>query len=168
MIRTEWTPAAYKENDSPIIRKAAFADKPVLLRFEQGVVEAERTFTPEMKPGPQQYYDLDWLLTSSDAYLVVAESNGEVIASGYARINESKPYLRHPHEAYLGFMYVLPEYRGKGINRLIIDALKNWAKSHNVSELRLEVYSENAPAIKAYEKFGFKPYLLQMRMDAGN
>ncbi|MBL4675749.1 MAG: GNAT family N-acetyltransferase [Mucilaginibacter sp.] len=164
MIRTEWIPSAYAENNSPIIRKATLDDKPTLLQFEQGVVEAERPFTPEMKDGPQQYYDLDWLLTSPDAHLVVAELNGELIASGYARIDKSKPYLSHAEEAYLGFMYVVPQYRGKGVNRLVIDTLKQWAIARNITELRLEVYSENESAIRAYEKFGFKLYLLQMRM----
>ncbi|RYD91493.1 MAG: GNAT family N-acetyltransferase [Sphingobacteriales bacterium] len=164
MIRTEWIPSAYADDNAPIIRKATLNDKPTLLQFEQGVVEAERPFTPEMKAGEQQYYDLDRLLTSPDAYLVVADLNGELIASGYARIDQSKPYLKHAEEAYLGFMYVLPQHRGKGVNRLVIDGLKRWALSRKVTELRLEVYSENAPAIKAYEKFGFTPYLLQMRM----
>ncbi|RFZ95090.1 GNAT family N-acetyltransferase [Mucilaginibacter conchicola] len=167
MIRTEWIPSAYADSNTPVIRKATLDDKPILLRFEQGVVEAERPFTPEMKAGEQQYYDLDWLLTSPDAYLVVAELNGELIASGYARIDASKPYLKHAEEAYLGFMYVVPQHRGKGLNRLVIDALKQFALSRNITELRLEVYSENASAIKAYEKFGFTSYLLQMRMGLG-
>jgi GNAT superfamily N-acetyltransferase len=60
-------------------------------------------------------------------------------------------------------MYVLPEYRGKGINKLILDRLKDWAASQGLTELRLEVYYENLPAIKAYEKFGFKSHMLEMR-----
>ena len=49
-------------------------------------------------------------------------------------------------------MYVEPAYRGKGINQMIIAALKTWAYSRNVTELRLDVYHDNANAIKAYEK----------------
>lgn len=164
MIRTEWIPSVYPDSDLPVIRRATVEDMPVLRQFEQGVVEAERPFTPRMHAGEQSYYDFDWLLTSPDAYLAVAELNGELIGSGYARINASKPYLNHTHEAYLGFMYVVPAYRGKGVNALIINSLKKWAFTRHITELRLEVYSHNAPAIKAYEKFGFKPYLLQMRM----
>jgi GNAT superfamily N-acetyltransferase len=39
------------------------------------------------------------------------------IDAGYARIEQAKPYLKHTAYAYLGFMYVLPAYRGKGINK---------------------------------------------------
>ena len=81
----------------------------------------------------------------------------------YARIDKSKPFLKHSHHAYLGFMYVVPEYRGQGINKRIINALKNWAAIQNITEFSLEVYYDNISAIKAYEKIGFSRYILEMR-----
>jgi len=60
-------------------------------------------------------------------------------------------------------MYVLPEYRGKGINKKIMNVLKDWAKLQNITEFRLDVYYENTSAIKAYEKVGFSRYFLEMR-----
>jgi ribosomal protein S18 acetylase RimI-like enzyme len=61
-------------------------------------------------------------------------------------------------------MYVKPEYRGKGINKIITDELINWARSKKYQEIRLDVYAENESAIKAYEKAGFEPHLLTMRL----
>jgi len=58
---------------------------------------------------------------------------------------------------------VLPEHRGKGVNQKIIDVLTEWATSRGVTECRLEVYFDNAPAIKAYEKVGFKSHMITMR-----
>ncbi len=60
-------------------------------------------------------------------------------------------------------MYVLPQHRGKGINKMVIAALQEWAASQGMNELRLEVYYQNAPAIKAYEKVGFISHMLAMR-----
>jgi ribosomal protein S18 acetylase RimI-like enzyme len=65
---------------------------------------------------------------------------------------------------YLGFMYTLPAYRGKGINKMIIDTLKSWSAARGITELRLEVYHHNQPAIKAYEKTGFALHKTEMRM----
>ena len=96
--------------------------------------------------------------------LLVAELDGLVIGSGYARIEQSKHYLQHPQHAYLGFMFTHPDHRGKGINLAIIAALKEWSAAQQVYELRLEVYIENTPAIKAYKKAGFQPHMLEMRM----
>jgi ribosomal protein S18 acetylase RimI-like enzyme len=106
------------------------------------------------------------MLTDPQIEMVVGEINDKVIASGYARIDQSKPYSKHSHHAYLGFMYVLPEYRGQGINKKIMDVLKAWAAGKNITEFRLNVYDENASAIKAYEKVGFSRYFLEMRFNS--
>jgi len=145
------------------IRKATLLDLKQLLVFEQDLIKAERPFDPTLKPDPINYYDLKSLLISPLAEVLVAEADNKVIASGYVRIDRSKPFLKHSTHAYLGFMYVLPEYRGQGINKQIMDALKDWAVSKNITEFRLEVYYDNISAIKAYEKVGFSRYSLEMR-----
>jgi GNAT superfamily N-acetyltransferase len=163
MIRTDWVPSGYTENIT--IREATEADMPYLLQFEQGVITAERPFDPTIKEGDINYYDLNLMLTAPHIYLVVAELDGQPIGSGYARIEQAKKlYYKHKQHAYLGFMYVVPQHRGKGINKLVIETLKQWAISQKINELILEVYYDNAPAIKAYEKFGFSKNMIEMRM----
>lgn len=149
----------------PKIRLAKIEELETLLKFEQGIVTAERPFNPTLKDGEIHYYDLAKLVESPLAAVYVAELNGELIASGYVLEKEAKDYLKHEKYAYLGFMFVKPAHRGKGINQLILDALLAWAKKRNLSEIRLKVYSENASAIRAYEKAGFEPHLLEMRME---
>jgi ribosomal protein S18 acetylase RimI-like enzyme len=146
-----------------MIRKARKEDMSTLLRFEQGVIAAERPFDITLKESDICYYDLDMMIEAAHIHLVVAELNGQLIGSGYARIEEVKPYLQHKQHAYLGFMYVEPAHRGKGVNKLIIDELKRWTKEKGLTELRLEVYHGNTPAISAYEKVGFKKHMIEMR-----
>ncbi len=148
-----------------VIRKATPADLDTLLRFEQGVIHAERPYDQTLSNGTINYYDLADMITDPDVEVVVAELDKEIIASGYARIQKSKPYLRHSTYAYLGFMFVVEEHRGKGIINLILEALKKWTVSKGVTEMRLEVYNDNIAAVKAYEKAGFKKHMIEMRMD---
>lgn len=145
------------------IRKATANDLPVLRRFEQGVISAERPFDPTLKREPTQYYDLEGMIAAPHVELLVAEADGVPVASGYARIEPSKPFLQHTQHAYLGFMYVEPAYRGRGINKLVTEALESWSLSQGVHELRLEVYQDNLPAVKAYEKAGFAKHMIEMR-----
>jgi ribosomal protein S18 acetylase RimI-like enzyme len=145
-------------------RTALVSDLEILLGFEQGVIEAERPFDPTIQEEGINYYDLRHMISAENVELIVAELNGEVIGSGYARIEESKVYLKHPRHAYLGFMYVKPDQRGKGVNNKVIAALKHWSVTRGVTEFRLEVYYDNLPAIKAYEKVGFEKLMLKMRM----
>lgn len=148
-----------------ITREATEKDLEVLLTFEQGIVSAERPFNSTLIDGEIHYYDLSHFIKSPDALLIVAEDNNEIIASGYALIKQpEKDYYKFEKYGYLGFMYVKPEHRGKGINKIITDELISWIKSKNISEVRLDVYAENESAVKAYEKAGFEPHLLTMRL----
>jgi len=147
------------------IRTASLNDLDTLLEFEKGIMEFERTIDVTIKDGDAHYYDLAALVESPDAEVVVAEQDGELIGSGYAHIIDSKSYLKHQKHAHMGFMYVKPGHRGKGVNQMIMDTLQRWVLSKNVTEFRLEVYHNNPSAIRAYEKVGFMPLLLEMRME---
>lgn len=147
-----------------LVRTATLSDLPILRRFEQGVILAERPFDPLIKNDPVHYYDIEEMITAPHIEIVVAELAGELVGSGYARIERARHYLKHKQHAYLGFMYVEPAYRGKGVNQKVIEALKQWAISQNITELRLDVYDSNIAAIKAYEKTGFTKHLIAMRL----
>ena len=146
-------------------RTAIKEDLPVLYQFEQGIITAERPYDETLKLDPITYYDLNAMICSNDAVIIVALDGEKIIGSAYGMIKEAKPYLKHSHYAYLGFMYVNNDYRGKGINKQIIEELKTWTLSKNIYELRLDVYNDNISAIKAYEKAGFQKHLVNMRMD---
>ncbi|HEX2606452.1 MAG TPA: GNAT family N-acetyltransferase [Flavisolibacter sp.] len=151
--------------EEAIIRAACPEDLPVLRQFEQGVIGAERPFDVTLKPDPIQYYNLEAMLVNPDVKLVVASRQSQLIGSGYARLEAVQPFLKYTRHAYLGFMYVLPEFRGRGINQRILKVLESWAGTQGITELRLEVYTYNQPAVSAYEKAGFQPLLVQMRKE---
>lgn len=146
-----------------IIRSAIKNDLEMLLQFEQGVIQAERPFDTTLKQDPISYYALAEMIATSDAEIAVAELDNQLIGSGFARIENAKPYSQHKQHSYLGFMYVVPEHRGKGINKLIIDYLEAWTRSKQVYEMRLDVYADNLSAVKAYEKNGYSNHMIEMR-----
>jgi ribosomal protein S18 acetylase RimI-like enzyme len=144
-------------------RTATLADLDTLLAFEQGIITTERPFDQTLDDDPISYYDIGAMITAPNIEVVVATIENEIIGSGYARVEDAKPYLKHQKYAYLGFMYVKPEYRGKGINQKVIKHLQQWCILRDITECRLEVYHDNLPAIKAYEKLGFEKLLITMR-----
>jgi RimJ/RimL family protein N-acetyltransferase len=149
----------------PIVRLATKSDLATLDLFMDGLVAAERPMDETIKDGKVVYYDLEGFIFSEDAVLYVAELNEELVASGYAKIKKDRIYLKHEEHAYLGFMYVPEKHRGNGYNKLIIDALLAWAKTRNISEIRLDVYETNPAAIRAYEKTGFEKHMIHMRLN---
>lgn len=146
------------------VRSATSADIPVLREFEQGIVAAERPFDKTLRPDPITYHDLESLVASSDAEVAVAEINHRLIGCGFADKRGSRPYTEPASHAHLGFMFVKQEFRGKRVNRMIVQHLLSWAKRRGLLEIRLTVYPNNTPAVTAYEKAGFEPHLLEMRM----
>ncbi len=147
-----------------LIRQACLQDLPQLCTFEQGIIQSERPYDKTLKPDPISYYDIAELIKVNDAEVIVAELETKIIASGFAKIMPAKPFLQHEKYAYLGFMFVSPEFRGCGVNQLIIDELIKWSNAQGLKEVRLTVYSGNQSAIKAYEKAGFTQHLIEMRL----
>lgn len=147
-----------------IIRKAMPEDLPVLLLAEQELINAERPFDPTLVPGEFYYYDLEEMIESEDAEVLIATQDGLFAGCGHASIRTGKPYNNFDRYAFLGFMYVVPEHRGKDIIQRIIGELKKWAEKKGLDEIRLQVYANNIAAVKAYEKVGFEKLLIDMRL----
>jgi GNAT superfamily N-acetyltransferase len=135
-----------------------------LFRFEQGIIAAERPFDETLISDLFHYYDLAERIRDPEAEVVVAEINGALVAGGSVITKKGNSYNTFDRYAFLGFMYVEPAYRGQGINRAIIEKLTEWSDKKGLKEIRLQVYSDNIPAISAYEKVGFKKILTEMRL----
>lgn len=146
------------------IREANMGDLNQLLQLEQRLIKAERPFDPTIEKDPVTYYNLEAMLKDEGYYVLVAESENVIVSSGYATTKSARPYLDHSVYAYLGFMYTLQEFRGRGINQRIVKRLVAWAHAKGLKEIRLTVYEENLPAIRAYEKSGFYKHLIEMRI----
>jgi len=123
------------------VRPARESDLPILKSFEQGIITAERPFDETLKPDPISYYDIRAMIHSSEAEVAVAEVDDELVASGYVVKKESLEYAINDYHAFIGFLYVAPAYRGKGINGRVLDHLFAWAKAQKLLESRLSAAS---------------------------
>ena len=150
------------------LREAKIEDLSLLLEFERCLIEYEKKFTPNLKKNSFSYYNLRAYIENPDISVVVAEQKNEVIASGYALVKKNKAYKNPEYYVLLGFMYVIPEQRGAGVNKIIIDYLLNWGKSRGYSEFQLDVYAPNESAIRAYKKAGFTFETFTMRINTGD
>lgn len=146
-------------------RPATPEDLPVLLQFEQGIITAERPFDPTLKPDPISYYDVGAMIVDPDVEVIVAVDGDLVVGSGYAKEKPSDVYVDPPKHCFLGFMYVHPDYRGRGVNGLVTEALLDWARLRGLTEVQLRVYDDNLGAVRAYKKKGFSKYMVVMRRE---
>ena len=86
-------------------------------------------------------------------YSLVACVDEEVVGQSGLHTFPSRPRRRHVGE--IG-MAVHDDWQGRGVGtammQALVDLADNWV---NLSRLELEVYTDNEPAIKLYQKFGF-------------
>ncbi|TBY61833.1 GNAT family N-acetyltransferase [Rhizobium leguminosarum bv. viciae] len=62
----------------------------------------------------------------------------------------------HSHRGSLA-MGIVPDYRGRGLGRRLIDAALDEARQESFIRVELSVHADNARAIALYEKVGFLP-----------
>jgi len=106
------------------LREASIDDLPRLLELEQNIVDSERPYYRFIKENDVTYYDLPHLISDTNSYFVVMESDTHIIGSGYAQIRTSKSSDTHDKHCYLGFIYLEPEHRGKSLGNEILNKLK--------------------------------------------
>lgn len=82
-------------------------------------------------------------------YAIVVYDNQKQIGCG--AIKEFKDFAMEVKR-----MYVLPEYRGKGIAGIILSQLEAWALELNFKNIVLETGKRQPQAIKLYKKSGYQ------------
>ncbi|HDI31323.1 MAG TPA: ribosomal-protein-alanine N-acetyltransferase [Thermofilum sp.] len=90
---------------------------------------------------------------------LVAIVNGKIVGYVMCRVEEGPLYTsnRNGKQGHVVSLAVDKPYRRKGIGReLMLKAMKSLYENYKVEEYYLEVRVSNLPAIKLYEKLGYK------------
>lgn len=66
---------------------------------------------------------------------------------------------RHAH---IFLLYVLPEYRRRGIGTALMKYVENWAIQRGDRQLGLQVFQSNQPALNLYHQLGYQTQSLWM------
>lgn len=89
-----------------------------------------------------------------NSYGIFAEDNGELVGMMNARL-EDMPKMQHV--AYIHGVYVKPEYRGKGVGKILLQAIMDWiATRSEIVKINLDVTTTQDSAIALYKSFGFQ------------
>ena len=144
------------------IRQLTEADAEIFRAFRlHSLREAPQAFTNSFEEYSQQTVEATARrfreqVASQVDFMLGAFEDGQLIGSvGFYR--ESALKLRH--KGYLVSMYVLPEYRSRGIARaLLIEAIARARRLPDLKQLLLGVVVTQATAKRLYETLGFVVY----------
>lgn len=132
------------------IRKAGIEDSSTIIEFQQKLAwetEKKRLADKTIKYGVTGVFN-----NPSRGQYFVAENNGIIIASLLITYEWSD--WRNSDVWWFQSVYVLPEFRRKGVFREMYSFIKKEAEKKDIAGLRLYVESNNETAIKTYERLG--------------
>ena len=114
--------------------------------FRMLISELDRTLLEQYKDRQAIY----------DRYNII-ENNRNVIVAYYKEIAAGCGCFKkfNDQSVEIKRMFVKPEYRGKKIGALILEALENWARELNVFSTVLETGIKQHEAIHLYRKSGY-------------
>ena len=101
-------------------------------------------------------------IRSKNAVLLVALDKNKMIGYALGWIEKKSPYTFR--KGYFCDLFIVRNYRNKGIGKKLIKELINWFKSKKIKYVALDVYSKNKTAIKAFYSVGFKELSRHMMM----
>jgi len=106
----------------------------------------------EVEPTKEKIDQLVKPLLEKGSYYLIAKENDKLI--GWILIGASKDQFTDRVNGFIYELFVLEEFRGNGISKMLMSAGIDHLKQDGYSEIRLSAFAGNQ-AIKLYEKLGF-------------
>jgi phosphinothricin acetyltransferase len=138
--------------DATIVRDAVPGDAVVLaLIYNQGIVDRLATLETEERTADERRA---WLETRGPRHpVIVAEADGLVV--GFGSLNAFNP--RHAYDHVADFsLYVERAWRGRGVGRILLEALVDRAKRIGYHKMVLSAFPFNPAGMALYRKLGFR------------
>lgn len=70
--------------------------------------------------------------------------------------------VRGDRHAHIFILYVVPEYRRRGIGTALMRYVENWAAQRGDRQIGLQVFQSNTPALNLYNQLGYQTQSLWM------
>ncbi|MET0787009.1 MAG: GNAT family N-acetyltransferase [Paenisporosarcina sp.] len=133
-----------------MIEKATDQDKEFI--FSE-VTNSIREGTQQLLKEEKAFTLFEGILNKGGFYLVYRNADRSI--AGWILLGENTDYFSEMKHGFIYDVYVLPQYRGKGISKVILREGISTLKEQGFNEVRLNVYSTNH-AKEIYKKLGFQ------------
>lgn len=141
-----------------VIRKIQQSDNPILAKIIRQVMEEFNVNLPNTVYTDPTTDHLFELFQKEKSVYNVAEIDGRIVGGGGIYPTDGLP----DGICELVKMWLLPEARGSGLGRTLIEKCLQQAKEFGYKKVYLESMPELTKALSIYEKFGFEYLQSQM------
>lgn len=146
-----------KDGTEVLIANPSTTEAPELLQAMQRIIKESRhllvqsdefNITPEIQEKRIKDYN-----DHPDALYLIAKVQDKIIGGLDFKVAARR---RMAHQGMFAIT-MLPEFKGKGLGRLMMNEMIQWARANpRIETLRLEVHAKNVNAFALYQKLGFE------------
>jgi GNAT superfamily N-acetyltransferase len=101
-------------------------------------------------------------LQNPDAVVKVAEDGGQVVGYVVASRGREASYYKYANVAILSDVFVKESHRGKGLARLLIAAIEQWARAAKLQAIEVNVFPDHQEEMESLKGLGFFEYRIKM------
>jgi ribosomal protein S18 acetylase RimI-like enzyme len=158
----------------PIVRRATPADLTRIGRLGALLVKEHYDFDPQRflaaRPGTSEDYAsfISTQLEDPDKTVLVADDNGDVIGYAYAAVDGYDYIALRGPAGVLHDVIVEPEHRGRGVGRLLVNAMLAFFKSRGIPRVVLSTAAQNDAAQRLFASMGFRRTMIEMTLELDN
>ncbi len=150
------------------VRKATVGDYNILCELFDEIDTLHRNNLPHIFQhaiGPireQDYYS--GLVADENVGLFVAEIGEKLIGFAHAIVKDTPviPILVPRQYANIESIVVKSGFQNRGIGRILMNAMQEWAIAKGATSIELNVYEFNEIAVSFYEKLGYQTFSRKM------
>ncbi len=100
--------------------------------------------------------------------LIVADEDGRLVGFMLCMLSPNHPIFKERKIGLISDVYVLPERRGKGITKKMLDVAIKWFRKNKVRSLHLTAAFANKEGQEVWRLLGFEPFMIHERLDLDN
>ncbi len=139
-------------NTRIIIREAKKYDAPQLLSLLEKHAEYEGHSLLSTKQATSDKLNILKNLSDTPLIIFVVAQGSEI--KGYMSLIKQFSTWDMNYYLYMDCLYLLPELRGEGMGKLLMEHCKSYAYQHNLQEIQWQTPVENSKAINFYKHIG--------------
>lgn len=148
------------------IRKARMSDIPVLNELLQDILQVHHQVRPDIFRSSGQKFseeELSALLDNPTKPVFVYEVDGKVVGHLFCELATATGDVLEPAKTlFIDDLCVASTARSQKIGEQLYDFALSYAKEQGCHNLTLDVWADNAGAVRFYERLGMKPQKFRM------
>ncbi len=148
------------------IRLAKANDIPAILDLLGEILAVHHKGRPDIFKSSGSKYDhqqLAQLLNDPNQPVFVYEQDGQILGHLFCQFQEAQGNVLEPVKTlFIDDLCVSSSARGQGLGEKFIDFARGYAKEQGCYNLTLDVWADNAGAVRFYERLGLEPQKMRM------